>query len=148
MESEQAEAALALAACSEEDGAVRCPLWRQVQEEARSMVSGGCFNTSLGRRVVLRAKDMPCDACHFSIHMYAGGPRASHDSVDYICSHEGCTSATAVHVCQGHLCFYISSTLVAGATTRFRSCMSIKEAEGGNMQERSSAPACVAKHYQ
>lgn len=39
MEAEQAEAALALAACSEEDGAARCPLWRQVQEEARSMVS-------------------------------------------------------------------------------------------------------------
>lgn len=27
-----------LAACSEEDGAVRCPLWRQVQQEARVMV--------------------------------------------------------------------------------------------------------------
>lgn len=27
-----------LAACSEEDGAVRCPLWRQVQQEARVMM--------------------------------------------------------------------------------------------------------------
>lgn len=27
-----------LAACGEEDGAVRCPLWRQVQQEARVMV--------------------------------------------------------------------------------------------------------------
>lgn len=40
MDAQQAEAAAALMApCSEEDGAVRCPLWRQVREEARSMVS-------------------------------------------------------------------------------------------------------------
>lgn len=47
MDAEQAEAALALAACSDEDGAVRCPLWRQVKQEARSMVSVG----ALSRRV-------------------------------------------------------------------------------------------------
>ena len=37
-----------LAACSEEDGAVRCPLWRQVQQEARVMVGW------VGGRVFLR----------------------------------------------------------------------------------------------
>lgn len=41
MDTQQAEAAAsAMASCSEEDGAaIRCPLWRQVREEARSMVS-------------------------------------------------------------------------------------------------------------
>lgn len=40
MDAQQAEAAAAaMAACSEEDGAIRCPIWRQVREEARSMVS-------------------------------------------------------------------------------------------------------------
>lgn len=39
MDVQQAEAAAsALAACNEEDRAVRCPIWRQVREEARSMV--------------------------------------------------------------------------------------------------------------
>lgn len=30
-----------MAACVEEDGTVRCPVWRRVQQEARMMVRAG-----------------------------------------------------------------------------------------------------------
>lgn len=43
-----------LAACSEEDGAVRCPLWRQVQQEARVMV--GWVHSRVFLRVFLLVK--------------------------------------------------------------------------------------------
>lgn len=53
MDAQQAEAASALAACDEGPEA-RCPLWRQVQEEARSMVRPTCLLVVLQDRTCFK----------------------------------------------------------------------------------------------
>lgn len=91
MDEQQAEAALALAVSSEEDGAVQCPFWRQVQEEARSMVSVDGSTHVWGCRVVPAGRT--CDACVQQLFFRRASRRAR-------ASHEQGRPARHVHVCQ------------------------------------------------
>lgn len=108
-----------LAACSEEGGEVRCPLWRQVQQEARVMVSWvfsrvflrdfsrGCFVNVQSTEYRASLALCPCSVvyccCSLVLHSAASGRRSSGRQVE---AHD----ETRLTRCEDHPCCTIIPT--------------------------------------